>query len=238
VIAGPSVRRERPDEQTPARPDPFEAWPQDCEPRPTGEIPAVDWDAFMSRLDEGLDRIDRAREAANFEGSVLTGRRRALAGALAAACVLLALMGAGRFDWPRREQAAIALPARPDAELMAVGRRHLDRSKLIVLGLLARDPQDPESIDWSYERELAQELWPDTRLYRMAAAQHGLTALSKVLGDLEVVLVQAAFTDDTDAATLERLQQFIRTRDLPLKIDTVARPRAEPIRMTHEAGGL
>jgi hypothetical protein len=190
----------------------------------------------MSRLDEGLDRIDRARDAANLEGSVLTGRRRALAGALAAACVLLALMGAGRFDWPRRQQAAIA-PARPDVELMAVGRRHLDRSKLIVLGLLARDPKDPESIDWSYERELAQELWPDTRLYRMAAAQHGLTALSKVLGDLEVVLVQAAFTDETDAATLERLQQFIRTRDLPLKIDTVARPRAEPVGLTSEAGG-
>ncbi len=104
----------------------------------------------------------------------------------------------------------------------ALGEEHLQRSKLVVLGLAAKDPARATSADWMYERELAASLLSDTRMYRMAAEERGLRPMAEVMRDLEVVLLQTSFTDTRDPAALAGIQRLIRKRDLVGKMDVVA----------------
>jgi hypothetical protein len=91
----------------------------------------------------------------------------------------------------------------------------------VVLGLAAKNPQKVRPADWAYERQLASTLLSDTRLYRLAAQERGMRTLAGVMSDLELVLLQTSHSDETDTATLSRLQQLIRKRDLVTKMEVV-----------------
>ena len=99
---------------------------------------------------------------------------------------------------------------------------HLERSKLVVLGLAARDAQQTNAADWQYERQLAETLLSDTRLYRLAAQDRGVRDVARVMRDLETVLLEASMSDSPDRDTLARVQRLIVKRDLVTKIQTVA----------------
>ncbi len=112
-------------------------------------------------------------------------------------------------------------PSSPDtAAFRALSEEHFERSKLVVLGLATKDPQ-LGTADWRYERELATSLLNDTRMYRLAAEDRGLTTLAGVMRDLELVLLQTSLTDDQDPASLPQLQRLIQKRDLLEKMDVV-----------------
>jgi hypothetical protein len=121
---------------------------------------------------------------------------------------------------PVADQAAPLAP-RDVAAFTALTEEHFERSKLVVLGLATKDPQGGKAIDWAYERELASGLLNDTRMYRLAAEDRGLTGLAGVMRDLELVLLQTSLTDETDPSALPQLQRLIRRRDLIEKMDVV-----------------
>jgi putative zinc finger protein len=120
---------------------------------------------------------------------------------------------------PPAQAAAAASGPQVDPELMSVSERHLEKSKLVVLGLTAKDAGGRE--DWEYERELAGALLNDTRLYRLTAEQRGMTQLAGVLRDLEIVLLQTSLTGEHDAAALTQIQRLIRKRDLVEQMESV-----------------
>lgn len=103
--------------------------------------------------------------------------------------------------------------------LATVGMRHLERSKLVVLGLVTKDVAAGSPADWEYERELATGLLNDTRLYRLAAEQRGLNSLASVMQDLELVLLQASMAEGTDERALPQIQRLIQKRGLVYKLD-------------------
>ncbi|HTI36124.1 MAG TPA: hypothetical protein VL484_01085 [Vicinamibacterales bacterium] len=105
--------------------------------------------------------------------------------------------------------------------LVQHSEEHFERSKLVVLGLATLDPQQARAGDWQHERQLAGSLLPDTRLYRLAAEQRGMTNLARVLGDLETVLLETSMADHPDAEALERVQRLIARRDLVVKMNVV-----------------
>jgi hypothetical protein len=107
------------------------------------------------------------------------------------------------------------------AGLASVGMRHLERSKLVVLGLATKEASEASPTDWRYERELATSLLTDTRLYRLAAEQGGLDNLAGILKDLEIVLLQASMAEESDTTALPQIQRLIRKRDLVDKMDVV-----------------
>jgi hypothetical protein len=107
----------------------------------------------------------------------------------------------------------------PEAGLAAVSEQHFERSRLVILGLTARDPRRSSLRDWEYERRMAGSLLDDTRLYKQAAAERGMTSLARVMSDLELVLLQTSLADRQDPATLARLQRLIRKRDLVTRMD-------------------
>ena len=117
--------------------------------------------------------------------------------------------------------APAAAPASEAANFRTLSEEHFDRSKLVVLGLATKDPRAGDRVDWDYERTLATSLLNDTRMYRLAAEDRGLTALAGVMRDLELVLLQTSLTDETDPDSLPQLQRLIRKRDLLEKMDVV-----------------
>ena len=201
--------------------------------------PGGDWSGFMARLDATIARDARAGVHDRRRAALLPFHRASTAprwsrAGLVAAAALLALVTIGVMSAMRSKQPAapgIAISAPPvfatsapadEAGFEALSEEHLERSKLVVLGLAAKDPARTTTADWTYERELAATLLSDTRMYRMAAEDRGLRSIADVMGDLETVLLQASFTDVRDPASLAQIQRLIRKRDLVEKMDVVA----------------
>jgi hypothetical protein len=208
--------------------------------RPRVEAPpAGDWSGFMRRLDEACDL-----EA---DAPVTTARRglhRVAAIAAMLTLVTIGLIVASRVgpqappparavagvvapvvqqpvpNAPAPTQAAATIALR-DRGLVEMSEEHLERSKLVVLGLATRDPHRTSPADWQYERKLAGSLLSDTRLYRLAAEDRGMKDLARVMGDLETVLLQTSLSDHADRKSLERVQRLITKRDLMVKMQVV-----------------
>lgn len=185
--------------------------------------PSGDWAPFMRRLDGVLDAASTARRPP----ARLSGALRL------AAMLVIAVVGVwAGFEWQRARRAsdsvqpnhAATLPAGsavPSESLTAAAGEHLERSKLVLLGLAAKNPEGARPSDWSYERGLASSLLADTTQYRLMAAERGRLDLAGVLDDLETVLLQTSLGDDSDPRALERLQRMIDRRDLLMKIDVM-----------------
>jgi hypothetical protein len=203
--------------------------------------PAGDWSAFMSRLDRAIEEEQaHDRVSASPVLRVALGRRP-YAGYLAMAALLalvtMSVVAVMRSRSPERadgttrvegqspvQMTSGAIAADAAAEGLAfaeLSEEHFERSKLVVLGLATKDADHAKSGDWTYERERASTLLADTRMYRMAAEDRGLRSLAGVMGDLEVVLLQTSFADETDPASLAQIQRLIHKRDLLEKMEVV-----------------
>jgi hypothetical protein len=199
--------------------------------------PSRDWSAFTSRLDEAV-RVHASTPVVVPFMPRRVATRPSVAGLLATAALLAVVSlsvfmasQAGRqmleapLSNPEPANVTNAIVAEEGVPmqtgLLSVGTRHLERSKLVVLGLAAKEPSGVELADWEYERELAASLLNDTRLYRMAAEQRGLSSLAGVMRDLELVLLQASMAESTDDSALPQIQRLIARRGLVEKMDVV-----------------
>ncbi len=204
-----------------------------------------DWSRFMARLDAAIESDRLTRTVVAF-----TPRRaRGASIAYVAMAALLALVtvsvtvamrsraltqSASSAELARLKAGATeTVRPKPDAtqaetaDFAALSEEHFERSKLVVLGLATKDPADRRASDWAYERELASSLLNDTRMYRLAAEDRGLTHIAGVMRDLEIVLLQTSLTDETDPGALPQIQRLIQKRDLLEKMDAVAVPATD-----------
>lgn len=196
-----------------------------------------DWSAFMRRLDETVLRDLRPRQAAGhvvpFAVAPPSTHRplvMLLATAALLAVVTVSVFFASRAGRTLNELQPAASDAQVDTQLSngssvraglrSVGLRHIERSKLVVLGLATKEGATAPA-DWTYERELASALLSDTRMYRMAAEDSGLTSLAGVMKDLELVLLQASLAETGDTSALPQIQRLIHKRGLVHKMDVV-----------------
>lgn len=212
--------------------------------RPVVDAPASgEWSGFMHRLDVAVGAT-RSGARLPTEGSQSTSgpahQRLNVSAArqvLALAAVLLVVV-TGVFMAARFRASSSAVTSAPDLaagsppssaaasanlqSLREVSAEHFERSKLVVLGLTSRDPEQTTPEDWQYERRLAATLLSDTRLYRLAAQDRGVTDVARVLRDLETVLLEASLSDTSDGHALERVQRLIAKRDLVMKMQVIA----------------
>ena len=214
--------------------------------RPAVEAPpAADWSGFMRRLDAAVGlrpaRADEPPAVLERTGRTWSVRQLATLAAMLALVAIGVLVAArfragsttagpgiaanrGTAPSPTASVAASPSPAFAPANraLREGTAEHLERSKLVVLGLATRDPSHTRSDDWQYERRLAGTLLSDTRLYRQAAMERGAADVARVMGDLETVLIEASMSDGSDRDALERVQRLITKRDLVVKMQVVA----------------
>ena len=213
--------------------------------RPDVSAPADgDWSPFMSRLDRALE-VERTVHGPGSPATTFS-RRTAVQYFAMAALLSLVTASVGYLAYLRHVRSALVAPTTssasapaafvpvpaanpapesagaPDRALTALSEQLFERSKLVVLGLAAKDPQRVHPGDWAYERQLASSLLSDTRLYRLAAQERGMRTLAGVMSDLELVLLQTSLSDEADQDTLVRLQQLIRKRDLVTKMEVVS----------------
>lgn len=197
--------------------------------------PAGDWSGFMARLSFRLkaeathsNRFwlpSSGGRSFRLKPRATTSTWLAVAATLALAMIAVLVSMRSRPPVSEPPQIVTGQPAPPSTKaadpLLAQSEQHLERSKLVVLGLATRDPDRTTPADWEYERELAGSLLSDTRLYRRAAQQRGLADVARVMSDLETVLLETSLGDHSDRESLERVQTLIRKRDLVVKMQVI-----------------
>jgi hypothetical protein len=152
------------------------------------------------------------------------------------AALLVAAFLAGRFTHPTPLPATASGQVRQRILLVAVGE-HLERSQM-VLAELSNAPAGKGDIDISDERERAEELLDDNRLYRQTAGATGDGAVASVLDDLERVLLEIAHSpSEISGAQLDELRQEIRDRGLLFKVRVLGSRVREQENKPIPAGG-
>jgi hypothetical protein len=141
--------------------------------------------------------------------------RRTWLALLASAAGLLVAFETGRH-WSPPEPPVAAAPSRDRILLVAVGD-HLQRSQLVLVELV--NAQQGVPLDVSAEREIAQNLVANSRLYRQTAASTGEAGVASVLDDLERVLVEVANGPATlSSKEVGELRQRIESKGILFKV--------------------
>jgi hypothetical protein len=122
--------------------------------------------------------------------------------------------------------------------LVAVGD-HLERSQM-VLAELDNAPEGKGKLDISGERQVAEDLLDDNRLYRLTARTTGDNSMASVLDDLERVLLEIAHSpSEISSEQLKDLRTQIESRGLLFKVRVLGSEArdAESHRLTGPASG-
>jgi hypothetical protein len=137
------------------------------------------------------------------------------------AALLLGAFVAGSL-WQRGSSSAVAKnqnnqQIRERILLVAVGD-HLERSQM-VLAELDHAPDGKGKLDISGERQMAEDLLDDNRLYRQTARTTGDNSMASVLDDLERVLLEIAHSpSEISSQQLDDLREQIESRGLLFKV--------------------
>ncbi len=197
-------------------------------PERAADYEAQLWSTLKPRLD-----VTVSPKASPWH-ALLQPRKWAIAGALAV-LVMVAFL-AGRY-LPRHEQPSplvtVETPPKTgnDRVLMVAVGDHLDRTEMILVEL-ANTPAEGK-VDISAERELAQSLVNENRLYRQTAQHDKDTEIANVLDQVERVLIDIAHhPDSVSGKELEQLQQRIQSQGVLFKVRVIeskvkARSRSE-----------
>jgi len=185
------------------------------------------WSTLKPRLD-----VTESPKASVWH-SLLQPRKWAIAGTLA--ILVAAAFLAGRY-LPRRETPSPIVKVQApttgsDRVLMVAVGDHLDRTEMILVEL-ANTPAEGK-VDISAERELAQNLVNENRLYRQTAQHDKDTEIANVLDQVERVLIDISHhPDSVSGKELEQLQQRIESQGVLFKVRVIeskvkARSRSE-----------
>jgi hypothetical protein len=188
---------------------------------------APDYEAQLwSTLHPHLSEAARERKRRSFWSAAFQPQRWAIAGALAT--IVVAAFLAGRFTRPRPPalgpnpvtNASTQAPVAHDRVLMVAVGDHLDRTQMVLVELA--NTRAEGKVDISTERDLAQNLVDENRLYRLTAAQHKDPEIASVLDQVERVLIDIAHQPDSvSAKQLEDLQQRIEAQGVLFKIRVI-----------------
>jgi hypothetical protein len=135
----------------------------------------------------------------------------------AMSALILTAFLAGRWSHKNDPQVASNRQIRERILLVAVGD-HLERSQM-VLAELTNAADGKGKLDISDERQTAEQLLEDNRLYRQTARSTGDTAVASVLDDLERVLLEISHSpSEVSSDQLDDLKQEIENRGLLFKV--------------------
>jgi hypothetical protein len=182
------------------------------------------WQKIESRLPEKRERWWGSFLGSRAQIMWLEPRRWAAAGVIAA--LIVAAFLAGRVT----KNGGVPVAAEPGKVrervlIMAVGE-HLGRSEMMLVELANAEPQSTaqKRVDISGERQRAEDLLEENRLYRQTALDQGDTALASVLDELERVLADVAHSSqDVTPSQLHAIRQRMEAQGILFKVRVVGK---------------
>jgi hypothetical protein len=147
-----------------------------------------------------------------------------LAPAFAAAAMLVAAFGLGRFSAEFRGQGtespilSSAAPAQVKERILMVALGdHLEQSQTVLLELVNAGASG--NMDISVEQERAQDLVASNRLFREAAARSGNTGVASVLEELERALLEIAHSpSQVSSREFEELRKRVEAQGILFQV--------------------
>ena len=197
-------------------------------PERAADYEAQLWSTLRPRLEQ------TAAPKRSLWAEILQPRRWAVAAAVAA--IVIAAFLAGRYmprsEQPNVQQLAGKAPSKGnDRVLMVAVGDHLDRTEMILVEL--ENTRAQGKVDISAERDAAENLVNENRLYRQTAQHDKDTELAGALDQVERVLIDISHhPDSVSAKELEDLQQRIESQGVLFEVRVIdskvkARGRAE-----------
>lgn len=209
------------------------------------------WDGYWGRLKARLEK-----EAAAAAGARQRRRRPAFVplrewprmalGATAAAALVAIGIFLGRSYFSPPSGPARLAPAtgetmslQQQAALTERSRNYLERSKVLLLGVLnfEPDPQATAAPDFSFQREYSQRLVQEAAALKDDLQGAENRRLRELVEDLQLVLIQIANLETThDLPAVDIIKSTVDRRGILLKINLEEmRPAREPRRQTPQS---
>ncbi|MFB3132469.1 MAG: zf-HC2 domain-containing protein [Rhodothermales bacterium] len=114
------------------------------------------------------------------------------------------------------------------ASLEARADRYLDRSKVLLLGLVNLEEQDPALLNLTRQQEIARELIDESSALKDELTDANQRLLRVLIDDLEVILLQIANMEaGYDVPAIEMVKSGVDRRAILLKINLTEMRRAE-----------
>jgi hypothetical protein len=191
------------------------------------------WEGYWDRLEARLDRealVPAKREALTARaGRLLTlVPRWSYRAAAGAALVLIGiLIGRAVFppsgkstQGPSNAGASAVVPVSSDPAVRA--RDYIERSQLLLLGLVNYDPkrEDLSALDMPRKRAISRELAAQAVVIRGSLTDPRQLRLRQLVADLQVIMMQIAnLGAGNDLEGVELVKEGVRNRGIFLKID-------------------
>ena len=153
-------------------------------------------------------------------------------GAAAVASLVVAAFFAGQWVEHRNRKIETARSgSRVERVLVVAVGDHLERSQMVLAEIANAEPGKGR-VDISEERQWAQDLLGDNRLYRQTAQRAGDSNVANLLDDLERVLVEIANSPDSlSAEDWKAMRNRIESEGILFKVRVVgSRLKAAPLK--------
>ena len=142
------------------------------------------------------------------------------AAAAGMAALLTAAFLAGRYYPAPRQSGKMAAAQAPERILLVAVGDHLERSQMVLVELANARPG--QALDITGERERAEDLVAENRLYRQTAVGTGDRSVANVLDELEPVLMEIAHSPARlTPDELENLRRRIAADGILFKVRVV-----------------
>jgi hypothetical protein len=109
-----------------------------------------------------------------------------------------------------------------DLEFVQRTQNYLQRSKIVLLGLVNFDPEteDPYGLNLPYRKQLSRELANEAKIIRAGLENSRQRQLQELVSDLEVILLQIAnLESEHDMSAIEFVKEGVESRGIMLKIN-------------------
>lgn len=194
-------------------------------------MPEHFWEGYWHRLVARMEKDERAAPEPAFVPSRLWMWLRAqwhehpLFVPLARTAGILALLFVGvlvgHYWWPQR--GAPQITSSPPAQVQPVQARAeqwLERSKILLIGVVNEDFSDPAQADFSQQRQISRSLVTEARALRREISPAANRQLLQLMSQLELILLQIANLEaEHDLSAVELVRDGIARNGLLLKIN-------------------
>lgn len=120
-----------------------------------------------------------------------------------------------------QQPAGIVSQPQSGVELMNRTQNYIERSKLILLGIINFDPQTEDSyaLNLPYQKQVSKELVQEASFLKKGLADSDQRRLENLITDLEVILLQIAnLESEHDFEAIELVKDGVESRGILLKI--------------------